>query len=99
MRLQEVGMSASTLRIPARLAVRVSLLLFLASASLFSQANVGRIFGSISDPSTALIPGASVTITDVDRGTSRTVITDEAGAYNAPSLPPGTYREIGRAHV
>jgi len=44
------------------------------------------------DPSGALIPGASVTITDVERGTSRSLITDEAGAYNAPSLPPGTYR-------
>ena len=83
-------MSPSTLCIRARLVGRVSILLLLASASLFAQANVGRIFGSISDPSTAFIPGATVTITDVDRGTSRTVITDEAGAYNAPSLPPGT---------
>src|SRR5438552_2601656 len=59
---------------------------------LLSQANVGRIFGSINDPSGALIPGATVTITDVDRGVARTLITDEAGAYNAPSLPPGAYR-------
>src|SRR5215510_2518928 len=85
-------MSPSVFCIHARLVARVSLSLLLASASLFSQANVGRIFGSISDPSTALIPGVTVTITDVDRGTSRTVTTDEAGAYNAPSLPPGTYR-------
>src|SRR5262245_6663364 len=92
MRLQEVGMSASTLRILARLAVRVSLLLFLASASLFSQSSVGRICGDVSDPSGAVIPGTTVTIADVDRGTSRSVVTDEAGAYNAPSLPPGTYR-------
>src|SRR5207253_493522 len=30
--------------------------------------------------------------TDIDRGVARTLITDEAGAYNAPSLPPGAYR-------
>src|SRR5262245_66136784 len=85
-------MSPSAFCNRSRFVARVSFLMLLASASVFSQANVGRIFGSISDPSTALIPGASVTITDVDRGTSRTVVTDEAGAYNAPSLPPGPYR-------
>src|SRR5207244_9206463 len=50
------------------------------------------MLGIISVPSGALIPGVSVTITDVERGISRTLVTDEAGAYNAPSLQPGTYR-------
>src|SRR5437870_12620642 len=66
--------------------------IFLISIAAFSQGNTGRILGNITDPSGALIPGASVTITDVERGTSRTLITDEGGAYNAPSLPLGTYR-------
>jgi len=34
---------------------------------------------------------ATVTIRDVDRGTTRTLVTDEAGLYNAPNLLPGTY--------
>ena len=85
-------MYSSALSIRVRLALGVSLVLLVASAPMFSQANVGRIFGNISDPSGALIPGTTVTITDVDRGVSRTLVTDEAGAYNAPSLPPGTYR-------
>src|ERR1700751_3686640 len=58
----------------------------------FPQGNTARILGNITDPSGALIPGASVTITDAERGTSRALVTDEAGAYNAPSLLPGTYR-------
>lgn len=33
-----------------------------------------------------------VTITDVERGTPRTVTTDSAGAYNVPNLLPGTYK-------
>src|SRR5437870_13604855 len=65
---------------------------FVFALPAFPQGNTGRILGNISDPSGALIPGASITITDVERGTSRSLVTDEAGAYNAPSLPPGTYR-------
>ena len=43
------------------------------------------------DQSGAAIPGATLTVTDVQRGTSRTLTTDSAGAYNAPNLLPGTY--------
>ena len=64
---------------------------FLVSVPVFSQANMGRILGSITDSSGAVIGGARVTVTDVERGTSRVLTTDEAGAYNAPSLLPGTY--------
>src|SRR5689334_292578 len=85
-------MSLSALSIRARFALSVCLVVLVPSLPVFSQANVGRIFGNISDPSGALIPGTSVTVTDVDRGVSRTLVTDEAGAYNAPSLPPGSYR-------
>jgi Carboxypeptidase regulatory-like domain len=57
----------------------------------FSQANNGRILGNVLDQSGGVIAGATVTITDVERGTSRTLTTDEAGAYNDPNLTPGTY--------
>src|SRR5215475_9652950 len=70
----------------------VCVVVLLASVPGFSQANAGRILGSITDTSGGVIGGASVIITDVERGTSRTLITDETGSYNAPSLPPATYR-------
>src|SRR5205823_14946925 len=60
-------------------------------ASLFSQGSAGRILGSVTDQTGAIIPGVTVTIRDVDRGTTRTLVTDEAGLYNAPNLLPGTY--------
>src|SRR4030095_9940369 len=85
-------MISSALSIRARLALGVCLVVLVTSVPAFSQANVGRIFGNISDTSGALMPGTTVTITDVDRGVSRTLVTDEAGAYNAPSLPPGNYK-------
>ena len=73
------------------LILSVGFAVFLIAIPAFSQGNTGRILGNITDTSGALIPGASVTITNVERGTSQTLVTNEAGAYNAPSLPPGTY--------
>jgi hypothetical protein len=57
----------------------------------FSQGNFGRILGDVTDQSGGVISGATVTIVDTQRGVARTLTTDEAGAYNAPTLIPGTY--------
>src|SRR3984885_4703147 len=69
-----------------------AVLLLCASVPGFSQANLGRILGTVTDQTGAPVPGATVTIIDVDRGPERTVTTDEAGAYVAPSLVPGNKR-------
>ncbi len=58
----------------------------------FSQSSTGRILGTITDQSGGVIAGATVTVTDVDRGVTRTLTTDAAGEYNAPQLSPGTYK-------
>jgi hypothetical protein len=57
----------------------------------FSQGSFGRILGTVSDQSGGVVSGATVTVLDVDRGVSRTLTTDDAGAYNAPNLTPGNY--------
>src|SRR6266516_898373 len=61
------------------------------SFALSAQGNFGRILGSVKDSTGAVIPGATVSIIDKDRGLARTLTTDEAGLYNAPNLIPGTY--------
>jgi hypothetical protein len=61
------------------------------SVSLFSQANFGRILGIVTDTSGGVISNATVTIIDKDRGVARTLTTDDAGEYNAPTLIPSTY--------
>ena len=61
------------------------------SLPLFSQGNFGRILGVVTDQTGGVIAGATVTIIDKDRGVARTLTTDEAGEYNAPTLIPGTY--------
>ena len=69
-----------------------SLTLLLFSASALAQSTAGRILGTLTDQSGAAVAGATVVVTDVQRGTSRTLTTDESGAYAAPDLQPGTYK-------
>jgi Carboxypeptidase regulatory-like domain len=56
-----------------------------------AQTQTGRILGAVTDQSGGVLPGATVTVTDVQRGISRTLVTDGDGAYVASSLLPGTY--------
>ncbi|MFZ1142588.1 MAG: carboxypeptidase regulatory-like domain-containing protein [Candidatus Sulfotelmatobacter sp.] len=57
-----------------------------------AQSTAGRILGTLTDQSGAAVAGATVVVTDVQRGTSRTITTDQSGAYAAPDLQPGTYK-------
>src|SRR5665213_2531353 len=86
MKLFEAGKKTGVLRISA-----VSLGLLLCCLPALPQLNLGRIYGSVTDQTGAVIPGVMVTVTDVARGVSRTLTTDNAGEYSAPSLVPGTY--------
>lgn len=67
------------------------MLALLSSVPVFAQANYGRIDGTITDQTGGAIVGSTVTVTDVQRGVSRTLVSDSAGAYSAPNLIPGTY--------
>src|SRR5438132_4305476 len=49
------------------------------------------ISGVIHDPTGAVIPGVSVTVTNPATNFVRTAISNEAGVYNFPSLQPGRY--------
>jgi hypothetical protein len=71
------------------LGATLGVLLF--SLSLFCQGNFGRILGAVTDQTGGVISNATVTIIDKDRGVARTLTTDDAGEYNAPTLIPGTY--------
>lgn len=66
--------------------------MFLTSVSMFGQGANGTITGTVTDQSGGSLPGATVTVTDVDRGVNRTLTTDAAGAYSAANLIPGNYK-------
>ncbi len=59
------------------------------------QLAFGQTFGSIGgetrDTTGAVVAGATVTAVNAGTNASRTAVTNDAGGYNFPSLPPGTY--------
>ena len=63
--------------------------LFILTAS--AQAIYGSIFGTVSDKSGAVIPNATITVTDVAKGTVVTVQSNESGDYSVPHLIPDVY--------
>jgi hypothetical protein len=58
----------------------------------WGQEVTAAIVGTVTDPSGAPINGAAVTATDTERGTVWNAKTNEAGAYNIPRVPVGTYK-------
>ena len=73
----------------------VALAFFLAvapSALAQSQATTGVIEGIVSDESGAVLPGATVTLTNTGTGFERILITDERGRFRGVLLPLGDYR-------
>jgi hypothetical protein len=69
------------------------LLLFaMAVDAAHAQAVYGGIVGTVLDPSGSVVPSATVTVTDLGKGTSVTVTSNEAGQYAVAHLISGTYR-------
>ena len=76
--------------------VRAALILgvtaFLAPGLAWAQGETtSAIVGQVSDTTRALVPGATVTVSNRETGLRRSAKTDEAGRFNFPQLKPGTY--------
>ena len=74
----------------AALFAAVLLVLVTPQASL-SQGITGSITGTVTDPSGAVVAGATVTVRDVDTNAIRAEKTSDAGTYTVTQLPPGHY--------
>ncbi len=55
-------------------------------------AGTGALTGTVSDPTGAAVPNATIQVTNSETGQKRTVTTGADGAYSVPLLPPGTYK-------
>ena len=71
--------------------VSLILLCVVTAAVAHAQESRGTITGTVVDASGAVIPGATVTITNVAMGTNVTAVTNEVGFFQAPYLISGTY--------
>jgi len=76
-----------------RAAFAVGMILF--GLRLFAQTSAG-INGSVLDSSGALIPGATVTVTNLETGGKRETVSSDGGAYQIPLLQPGSYTIVVR---
>ena len=67
-------------------------LLFSTPAS--AQTVLGRVAGSVLDGSGAVLPGATVTLTNVATNQAATTITSDTGAFTFPQVAAGTYKVV-----
>jgi Carboxypeptidase regulatory-like domain len=54
--------------------------------------NSGDISGTVTDNTGAAVPGATVTVLNVDTGVSKTLVTNDSGVYDTSSIVAGTYK-------
>ncbi|HEY3132187.1 MAG TPA: TonB-dependent receptor [Acidobacteriota bacterium] len=74
------------------IAFAVGLFCLFASTGVYAQAVKASLVGGITDSSGAVVPGAEVTITEVDTHFTRTALTNDSGNYVFGNLDPGKYR-------
>jgi hypothetical protein len=78
----------------ARLGGLGLLALVLCAGSVAAQATTGSIQGVITDSQGAAIPGATVTVRNVETNVSRTLVSDAEGNYRFLNLPVGNYELV-----
>ena len=78
-------------RDPLRLFRVLSLLSCLSGIPASAQIQTGRLAGTVYDPNKAVVPNATVAVTETATNVTRQVTTSEAGGYVVPSLNPGLY--------
>lgn len=70
------------------------LLLLTLAPSAAAQQQLGALQGTIMDQTGAVLPGVSVTATNLDTGVQRMTVSNQTGVYRVQSLDPGRYRVV-----
>ncbi|HLJ17146.1 MAG TPA: carboxypeptidase-like regulatory domain-containing protein [Bryobacteraceae bacterium] len=69
-----------------------------AAVALYGQTNRGSITGTVTDSTGAIVPGATIRITNLGTNEVRTVTSAQNGTYAASNLEPVTYRVEAEAN-
>jgi Carboxypeptidase regulatory-like domain len=87
---ESVPFSRRTILAVSQMAGLLALFCVLTASSMWAQQNA-TLVGTITDPTGAVVPGATVTATNVNTGVKRVVITNSTGYYRVGNLIPGQY--------
>ncbi|MFL6414695.1 MAG: carboxypeptidase regulatory-like domain-containing protein, partial [Bryobacteraceae bacterium] len=74
--------------------VLIAISLLLPVTNVYGQTLYGAIVGNVTDPTSAVVPGAKVTITNTATNQVLETQTNADGTYSFPSLPAGTYEVV-----
>jgi len=77
-----------------RAATRVLVFAIFAFGSVLpldAQVTTATLYGIVRDPTGAVLPGATVTVSHEGTGLTQTTVTDERGEFAVPALPAGAY--------
>ena len=74
-----------------RVHLRIAALVLVGASATFAQRDLATLFGTVKDPSGAVVPKAAVTVTDTTTNETYSLLTNEAGEFVRPALRPSTY--------
>jgi hypothetical protein len=78
-----------------RILLRTLTFSFCVATALMAQTS--SITGNVTDPTGSVIPGATITLVNLDTGAERTTIADPQGGYTIQQIAPGFYRVTAKA--
>ena len=73
------------------LALAVSFAILLGATPLGAQSTFGSIVGTVKDSSEAAVPAVVITVLELDKNTTQTVVSNDEGLYELLDLKPGRY--------
>ncbi len=90
--MNRYGKVKSGLRSAAWMSLAFALLLFLPAHRALAQYDTGTLVGVVHDATSAVIPGANVSVVNKSTGAVYSVVAGSEGEYEVPALHTGTYK-------